>query len=97
MSPESDKGNAPLHDEPAIPPLPQQYGLGIPGKAALASGVAILSAVYPPAAIPLAGAGAALQAVGERLNTLQHVRTSELLASASAESPSLRRKLSESL
>ena len=41
---------------------------------------------YPPVTIPLAGAGAALQAVGDRLNTLQHVRTSELLAAVSTES-----------
>jgi hypothetical protein len=86
VSRENDEGNSPSQEEPAIDPLPQQYGLGVTGKAALATGVAILSAAYPPAAIPFAGAGAALQAVGERLNALQQVRTSELLAGASTES-----------
>lgn len=86
MSPAIDEENHHFREEPAIDPLPQQYGLGVTGVAALATGVAILSAAYPPVTIPLAGAGAALQAVGERLNTLQHVRTSELLAAASAAS-----------
>ncbi|MFC9334007.1 MULTISPECIES: hypothetical protein [Arthrobacter] len=71
---------------PSDDPLPHQYGLGATGKGTLASAVAFLSAAYPAAAIPLAGAGAALQAVGERLNTLQEVRTSEVLAAASKES-----------
>ncbi len=73
-------------EQPAIEPLPHQHGLGPTGKAALAAGVALLSAAYPPAAVPLAGIGAGLQALGEKFNSLQQTRTAELLAAASEES-----------
>jgi hypothetical protein len=75
-----------IEDQPSIEPLPHQYGLGPAGKGALAAGVALLSAAYPPAAVPLAGIGAGLQALGEKFNSLQQTRTAELLAAASEES-----------
>ncbi|MFE5837234.1 hypothetical protein [Arthrobacter sp. NPDC056493] len=86
MNYENPNGDTPADENPSDDPLPHQYGLGAAGKGTLASAVAFLSVVYPAAAIPLAGVGAALQAVGERLNTLQQVRTSEVLAAASKES-----------
>lgn len=73
-------------DQPSIEPLPHQFGLGPAGKGALAASVALLSAAYPPAAVPLAGIGAALQALGEKFNSLQQTRTAELLAAACEES-----------
>ena len=86
MSYGNGQENAASDDTPAIDPLPHQHGLGAAGKGTLASVVALVSAAYPPAAIPLAGMGAALQAVGERLNILQQIRTAELLTAASRES-----------
>jgi hypothetical protein len=73
-------------EQPSIEPLPHQYGLGPTGKGALAAAVALVSAAYPPAAVPLAGVGAGLQALGEKFNSLQQARTAELLAAASEES-----------
>lgn len=86
MNAGEDQENEPFGEMPSINPLPHQYGLGPVGKGVLASVVALVGAAYPPAAIPLAGAGASLQAVGERLNALQQARTAELLTAASQES-----------
>lgn len=69
-----------------IDPLPEQIGLGPAGKGALAAGTALLSAAFPPAAIPLAGVSASLQALGERLSDMQQQKTQELLQAAAAES-----------
>lgn len=70
---------------PAIEAMPHQPGVGIVGKAALATSVAMLSAVDPSSAIFLAGAGAGLQAIGEKLNLITQARRTEFLDGAAQE------------